>query len=269
MKVFTVINNQAHPGFNLLRLSCAINKLQLVALMYMENDFHNNRIKDEILVNYLEEHIPDDEIIFFTDGNDAVLLCSEEEILRKFHKAGKELVFSAESACWPDKNLVEEYPHTTSPFRYLNSGGFVGKAGTIKRFLRDDLCFDRNFERSNQYIWTKRFFRNPDIIGLDTACEIFQTFSPEIGEHYWPPDQNGNAVPYYNCMKQWFRSSFKIENGRLYSIISDTWPCQAHFNGPSKYIFDFDIIDMVFRGMADSKTQFIKGVINSPLLVNN
>lgn len=270
MKVFTVINDREHPGFNLLRLSCAINNLQLIALLYKEETFDNNRLKDEILVNYLEDHVQNDEIIFFTDGNDAILMCSEEEILNKFYQTGKELVFSTESACWPDKNLAEQYPDTTSIFRYLNSGGFIGKAGIIKKILKDDLGQDKNFEKSNQYTWTKRLFRYPDIIGLDTTCEIFQTFSPEIGEQYWPPQHKNNTVPYYRCMKEWFATNFKIENGRLFSIISGTWPCHAHFNGPSKYILDIEIIDMVFAMLPGSySTQFIDGVYNSPEFIND
>jgi hypothetical protein len=265
MKIVTVINNQSEAGFHLLRLSCVINNLDLVVLVSEPKEFYTNRIKDEVLLNYLQNNVGDDEIFFFTDGYDTLLMCSEAEILGKFYKAGKELLFSAESACWPDKALAGLYPDTISRYKYLNSGGYIGKAGTIKQFLKDDLYFDDNFERSNQYVWTKRFFRHPDIIGLDTACEIFHTFSPEAGEHYWPLEQHENRIGYYRYMKEWFSLNFTIDKGRLYSKITGTWPCQAHFNGPSKSLMNFEIVDMLFSSLPGyNAVQFVEAGVGSP-----
>jgi hypothetical protein len=259
MKIVTVINNRSVLGFHLLKLSCAINRLELVVLVSNQKEFYTNRIKDDMLIGYLENHVKDDEIIFFTDAYDAVFMCSEAELLRKYYQAGKELVFSAESACWPDETMAHLYPETKGPYRYLNSGGFMGKAGIIKQFLKDEFCFDSDFERSNQYVWAKRFLKRPDIIGLDTSCEIFQTFSPETGDCYFPLDEKDNRIAYYNCMKEWFLLNFIIDEGRLFNKISGTWPCHAHFNGSSKSILDLDIIDMLFSTLPGyNAAQFIE-----------
>lgn len=253
MKIITVINDTRHPGFNLLRLSCAVNKLDLVVLVSDKKQFDSNRIKDGLLKNYLDRQISDDEIIFFTDGNDALLMCSEEEMLDKYYKAGKELVFSAESGCWPDEGLAQRYPPAATQYRYLNSGGFIGKAGVVKKLLADDGWQDQNHIKSNQYLWVKRYFTHPDKIMLDTGCSIFHTFSPEVGECYTQAQKGLNILPYYLSMKQWFNANFSIRKGRIYSKITGTCPCQVHFNGPSKVLIDTEIIDMLFGSISGSR----------------
>jgi len=256
MKIITVINERGHLGFNMLRLSCAVNDLELIVLVTRQTHFASNRIKDELLRDYLEKNTNDEEVILFTDGNDAILMANEQEILKKFHSAGKDLVFSTETACWPDAGLASQYPSTgPSPYKYLNSGGFIGKAGVIRRLL-DDNSFDlQNFTRSNQYIWAKRYFKYPHLIGLDTTCELFYTFSPEVGMEHLPKNNEEmvNPMPYYTCMKKWFTSNFLIQDGRIYSKITRTWPCQAHFNGHSKYLMDYDVIDLIFEMIPNSR----------------
>jgi len=252
MKVLTVINNNKNYFFNLLRLSCALNNLELVVLVSNDN-FRSRRVKDDLLSDYLEEE-NDDEIILFTDGFDALFIAKEEEILPKFYNIGKDLVFSAETGCWPDKDLAVQYPNeTSSSYKYLNSGGFIGKAGTIKELLKDNSFDLENFKNSNQYLWTKRYFKNMDTIALDTDCEIFCTFSPEVGDRFLPQNEDGNYYDYYTCMKKWFNSNFSIVKGRIFNKITNTWPCQAHFNGTSKYLIDDDIINMIYENIPDYK----------------
>lgn len=57
-----------------------------------------------------------DEIILFTNGYDTMFLCSGEEILLKYHKTNKKVLFSAEVNCWPDSSLANNYPEVPSPF---------------------------------------------------------------------------------------------------------------------------------------------------------
>ena len=248
MKVITVINDQNNMGFNLLRLSCALNDLELITLVSDEKKFSSNRIKDMLLKHYLDQVEDPDEVIFFTDGMDAIMLAGEEEILSKYKAAGKRLLFSCESDCWPDPGLAPQYPAISAKtkYRYLNSGGFIGTAGIIRQLLDETPANCHHYEGSNQYVWTKRYFMHPHLMGLDTACDIFHTFSPEVGKHSLPEGAFYDYMPYYMSMKHWFRSNFNMQNNRLYSKIAQTWPCQAHFNGYSKCLIDYEMIDLVF-----------------------
>lgn len=93
MKVVTVINNVQDKNFNLLKLSCFVNGLELVTLV-ANNDFRSRRVKDYLLLDYLSENsIDENEIIFFTDGTDALFAANEEEILSKYYSFNKRIVF--------------------------------------------------------------------------------------------------------------------------------------------------------------------------------
>jgi len=251
MKVITVINDVKNFGFNLLRLSCAINNFNLVTLVSY-NNFYSRRVKDDLLQIYLDSIEDDDEIVFFTDGIDALLLTTEIEILNKFHRFNAELIFSAETGCWPDPAMADLYPYSfKTPYRFLNSGGFIGRVGTIKKLLEKDIADDQ-FPQSNQYVWAKKYLDKDTLIELDTNCEIFCTFSPEAGKEYLPKGGNDYFL-YYQFMKEWFSKNFLVENQRIFNRITNTWPCHIHFNGDSKWLIDNDIINMVYSRFLPSE----------------
>ncbi len=252
MKVITVINNTEDFGFNLLRLSCALNNLELVVLVY-NNDFNSNRIKDELLEDYLSE-TDDDEIILFTDGNDAILIAPEDEILSKFRQIDKDLIFSAEMTCWPDVMLAQQHPDlSSSPYKYLNSGGFIGRAGYIKEMLKDIEVESENFKRSNQYIWMQRYFKNSERMTLDVNCEIFSTFTPQMVF----PQSKEQYPEYFDLINEWFYHNFILENSRIFNKATNTWPCHAHFNGFSKTLINKHMVDLIYeKTPAGNKAQF-------------
>lgn len=187
MKIVTVVSDENNYGLHLLKLSCAVHALALDIVVSQNKDFTSMRLKDDVLRAYLSDK-DDEEIVLFTDGYDAVFMSREEEILQKFKRTKRDLLFSAETNCWPDPTLAAKHPVASTPYRYLNSGGFIGKIGVIKEFM-DDNTFDTNqFKNSNQHLWMNRFLNHSDRIGLDTTCEIFCTFSPEIGAEHLTSD---------------------------------------------------------------------------------
>lgn len=54
---------------------------------------------------------------------DVILASSPTELLKKFVQSGSHLLFSAESFCWPEWGLAEQYPEVGVGKRFLNSGG--------------------------------------------------------------------------------------------------------------------------------------------------
>lgn len=47
----------------------------------------------------------------------------QEKILTAFDAINAKIVFSAETNCWPMKELESKYPKTNTTYRFLNSGG--------------------------------------------------------------------------------------------------------------------------------------------------
>lgn len=250
MKIVTVVSDQNCLGFTLLKLSCTVNNLDLVALICSDEDFKGNRTKDVILKEYLAS-VDYNEVLLFTDGYDTLMLAPESEILQKFDLANTGILFSAETYCWPDQKLVAKYPKTLSPYKYLNSGGFIGRAGVIKQMLSQSMkeC-ESEFPFSNQYLWTLKFLKFRNVISLDTACNVFCTFSPEMGENNLVETDKESYNKYVSDKKQWFNENFLIRDNRIISNISKTRPSSVHFNGKSKCLIDHRLVDMLLAKVA-------------------
>ena len=66
------------------------------------------------------------------------------------------MLFSAEKACWPDVNMKLHF-NSDSPYRYLNSGGFMGNVKSIKMLINcefadtydDQLLMQKNYVKYN------------------------------------------------------------------------------------------------------------------------
>jgi hypothetical protein len=193
-------------------------------------------------------------MILFTDGTDAILLATEDEILEKYAKFDSDLVFSTDLGCWPDKEMAKFFNEDkNSPFIYLNSAGFIGKVGLIKELLNSNDFDDENYSYSNQYIWSKCYLKNKDRIKLDTCCEIFCALNINIGNEFINSDINKT----YKLKSQWLENNFLIEKNRLFNKITMTYPCQAHFNGYSKLFLDERVFNMVYSTIQNYKeTEF-------------
>lgn len=252
MRVVTVATNPDDHGLSILKTSCALKELKLDILLCSESSFSGNRKKDELLLRHLRS-LDGDEIILFTDAYDTFFLAGEAEILQKYQRIGKELLFSAETGCWPDRSLAASYPPIESgPYKYLNCGGFMGPAKAVIEFtLANESRPGGDYGFSNQYQWTRTYIENPDRIGLDTNCEVFCTFFPEDPTKPKVIDLDDPVAlrQYYDFAKKRFESNFTIENGRIFSRITGTWICHAHFNGRSKVLIKEDIAETVYCGL--------------------
>lgn len=159
-------------------------------------------------INFLVEelsNLDDDQLIFVSDSYDVIMSSNTEEIINKFNKFKTPIVFAAEKDCWPDKRLINKYPETESPWKFLNSGGFMGKVKHIKQILPEK--YKNNGD--DQLYYTKQFLENQDLISLDYNCDIFQCV---------------------NSSKDDIEINFN--NSRIRNKKYNTYPCQVHGNGP-------------------------------------
>lgn len=233
MKVVTVVSDTGRFGFFRLKASCALLGLSLDALVVEQSSYSGNRVKDELLRSYLAG-VDDEEIVLFTDGYDTLMLAGEDEILEKFERAGTDLLVSAETYCFPWEELAGQYPVTDSPYRYLNSGGMIGRAGFIKELLdREVVIPSDKFEWSNQYVWAIRYLQDTTQMKLDTQCEVFCTGSPEVTFFALSEADRENPIAYIRSYHEWFYRNFSVEDGRVFNRITGTYPCNMHFNGRS------------------------------------
>lgn len=145
---------------------------------------------------------------------DVILASSPTELLKKFVQSGSHLLFSAESFCWPDWGLAEQYPEVGVGKRFLNSGGFIGFAPTIHRIVRQWKYKD---DDDDQLFYTKLYLdpglREKLKLSLDHKSRIFQNLNGALDEVVLKFDQN---------------------RVRIRNVAYDTLPVVVHGNGPTK-----------------------------------
>ena len=121
-------------------------------------------------LNYIKQYVellPDDHIVLFVDGYDVLFLANKEMILQKFLAFNVPFVISAEKGCF---SAAINYPNSPTPFRYINSGGYIGYAGFIKKMLQ---AIEINEPLSDQGQLTRYFLENNFPFTLDYYSQIF------------------------------------------------------------------------------------------------
>jgi hypothetical protein len=244
IKVVCCISDFNIAGYrNGLALSCNLLKINLITL-YHEDKWDSHRLKDNYLKSFLRSQ-PREQIVLFTDGYDTMFLAKEMAIYQKYLQLSptREIVIAAETNCYPDNELKEEYPQIRGSYRFLNSGGIIGPAGKLLEALYeiDKMKLAKEdqgrYEWSNQYLWTKLFLSKSRPLILDYHCELFQTLSNDMeSTHEFVAALRENNTQSLNQIIE--NEIIKIDNKFefSYNLIRNretmTQPLHLHFNGP-------------------------------------
>lgn len=158
---------------------------------------------------YIQEYarqLDPEDIILFVDAYDVLFIANEEKILEKFLAFNTSFLISAEQGCFPFSCLKSQYPETSSPFKYMNSGTFIGYAGFILKMLKD---IDINPQVSDQGQLSKYLLSRLSLFSIDYFAEIFLCLFG-VSEDDVVLDQ---------------------EKKNLYCIPTQSFPCIVHANG--------------------------------------
>ena len=134
----------------------------------------------------------------FVDGRDTIVLDRAERILDTYQKIGSEIVIAAEKTCWPNAELWTHYPYPrppfqTSPWRYINSGGWIGERGALMNALYTAADYDGElWNEDDQMCWTDWFLRagGRNHCVIDAGCQIFQCIGGTAGHEIGPTGEN-------------------------------------------------------------------------------
>ncbi|CAH2103581.1 unnamed protein product [Euphydryas editha] len=161
-----------------------------------------------------------DTIILFTDSYDVMFLTDIEDIVDRFKKTNKRLLFSAEPFCWPDLKLAKLYPDNGSSNAFLNSGGFIGYYPEVLEVLN---AKEITNEQDDQLYYTKIYlneqYRNIFNMGLDHKCTIFQNLNGALSD----------VELVLNSTEEW---------PYIKNTAFDERPVIVHGNGPSKLMLN-------------------------------
>ena len=163
--------------------------------------------------------LPPERPVMFVDGYDVVMTRHITEAIEVWERHGEPVLFAAEPFCWPDKAKAQHYPpaQADSPYRFLNSGGFIGRSRDLLALMRAPVQDGDD----DQAYYTERFLAAAKDasarIQLDYKCELFQCLNGALKD-------------------------VAVDEGRgtLYNRRFETTPCIVHANGPSKTWLDGD-----------------------------
>jgi len=167
--------------------------------------------KDKLVaMNEFLATLPPTDIVCFVDGYDVTCFLEDNtEVLEKFKAFGVDVLFSAETSCYPWSHVQPLYPSTSSIYRYLNSGGYMGYVAALQQVLSRDMSASPCDQGYMTYYYLNHVHdKNATFkMDLDRGCVIFQT---------------AYAIPW---------SHFLMKDGRLHNKVTKTQPCFLHYNG--------------------------------------
>ena len=179
--------------------------------------------KPRLLLEYLLKEGARFEHIIVCDAFDILLLTGTDEIIYNYRGFGSPIVFNTERNYFPDAGRRDEFPKSPTPYRFLNSGFFVGDTAAVIHMLetmRDKWGFpadrrkpDGSWETPNdQQTYSAFFLDNQDKVRLDYPGILGQTLHDSGPREFaYVPDRR-----------------------RVVSLMTGNEPCVIHGNGNGK-----------------------------------
>lgn len=125
-------------------------------------------------INLVRSHIqtlPDEDTVLFVDGYDVLFTDNIHSIKERFDGFDCDILFAAEKSCWPEPTIAPQFPMTPTPYKYLNSGVYMGKVARLNHFFSEVVANDED----DQLWMQKRYLgANGLNVKLDHEGYIFQ-----------------------------------------------------------------------------------------------
>ena len=175
--------------------------------------------------------VPKGDALLFTDAFDVMFMNDPEYILQTFlqFEGSPRILFAGECGCWP--HVMEDpdacfnkYPEAPTPYRYLNSGTWIGFAGEAHQMLAEVMRLaGSNFVNANdQKLCADMYISGEFGIKLDFHARLFQSVHMTLD----PPLKHCNPVQDLSI----------TESGHWHNSLTGTRPAVFHFNGGGKVV---------------------------------
>lgn len=164
-------NNSQELG--LIEKQLKRNKINYLSLG-KDVEWSTNRMKPLLLIDNF--HLIKTKYILCMDCFDVFIVGDLKNILDRFLKKNAKVLFNATGSIYPndpsDKKIEDKM--CPPPFRYFNSGLFIGEANYIENMLTsiDWDCKQQHY--SDQFLMRKKYHDCHPDVQIDWNCEIFQ-----------------------------------------------------------------------------------------------
>lgn len=176
------------------------------------------------LRDYVFKNTDKDDLVLFFDAFDVVFQAGSDEIVDRYleieARNGIGLVYLAERKCSYGERQAE-FPNVSTPYRYLNSGVYMGRAWKFKDLLKDSLSgkvVDKAGKTIRLQNWHIQYYLDhQDSVALDSGCELAQTVS--------------SIDNVFTSSYQTYGTGLVLEDGRLRNKVTGSTPPILHFAG--------------------------------------
>lgn len=138
--------------------------------------------------------------VLWADSHDSIVLSPAAAILDKYQRVGQLILISAEKTCWPDASISTHFPYPpppyhNSPWRFINSGGWMGERHAVIAALTSmsEFYVDR-WPGDDQRCWQEWYLRSGplgrSVCRIDAGCEVFQTMASVASHELGPNGEN-------------------------------------------------------------------------------
>lgn len=181
------------------------------------------------LMNEFLKEIPDNDIVLFTDAYDVFYADNLDTIVERFKDFKSDTVFSSERVCWPLSDMADKFPECSTPYRYLNSGTYIGYASELKKIMSYKPIADND---DDQLYVQEIFLNDKNIdIALDYESYIFQTNEPQT-------QKVGNQLnnPLTNCCPCIYHGNGgKVEKQTFDDLYEQFYPTTSNLYIPNNH----------------------------------
>jgi len=160
------------------------------------------------------------DLVLVCDSVDTLLVEPQKELVNRFLAKRCLLLMAAEKQCYPQPLMAECYPKITSPWRYLNSGAYIGDKVSVAAMLEEALKLrphpanvyrSRDWE-NDQFLFAQLYIQGFGIT-LDTDCYVFQCVGDITEEEY---KQAAPCLYHFNGHAAGIEKEFEKRFGKLY-----------------------------------------------------
>lgn len=208
---FITIDSQASPKTERLLRSCRRHGIP-IDVLGVGRPYPNNGIKVRYILEYLDA-VDDAETVMYVDGYDVVFLAGCEEIEAKFKAFDHPFVIATEQNCnvdgglWVRLPVWLRYPKGRRPYRFINAGSYLGRAGYMRELLPRLQIRESDREQS---FFNRFYVDHPEAMALDYAHQIFTCTAGRTGLE---------------------EDDYRVEGERLRNTITGSLPSVLHCPG--------------------------------------
>jgi len=207
LTVMSVVDDKHSTSDRLNICQDVLKKQGFTTYLGIDDNWKGLRSKITFYTNAIREL--DTQYVMFLDALDVIVLGGPDKVMEKYLSFNHPWVYSTERNIWPPSSFKEEcWLPSDSPYRYLNSGGYIGdREYIISQYEKwtDNWTASYDEFTSEQFWVTRNYMKDRSAIKLDTDCELFQSMCGA-----------------YDCI---------ITPGQVYNPETEAYPLIIHFNG--------------------------------------